>query len=191
MSIVVAAAARATELCGLRPYLMRVALSRMRDRDAAEDVVQETLAAACAGVAAFGRRSSLRTWVTGILLHKVTDAFRSHARQPVDLAAATGDLDEAPDFADDGRWRAPVTEWSDPETALDCRRFRETFEALLAKLPPRQARAYTMRELQGLEPAEVCAALQVSEANLHVLLHRARLALRAGLDRQWFERDAA
>ena len=188
MSIVVAAAAHASELCGLRPYLMRVALTRVRDPEIAEDVVQETLASAWASAGSFGRRSTLRTWVTGILLHKVTDAFRAMGREPAAAHADADRCEEDGEFEGDGAWRAPVTAWSDPPLALECSRFRAEFDAQLAKLPPRQARAWTMREIQGLEAAEICAEMGISESNLHVLLHRARVALARSLDREWFAR---
>lgn len=184
MSIVVAAVAHAAEICGLRPYLMRVASTRMRDREAAEDVVQDTLATAWANAGRFEGRSALRTWVTGILLHKVTDSFRAMGREPSHAVESEDD----PDFDADGAWRAPVQAWSDPELALDCARFRDTLEAQLARLPRMQARAYRLRELEGREPAEICRALGITEGNLHVLLHRARLGLRRGLDREWFAR---
>jgi RNA polymerase sigma-70 factor (ECF subfamily) len=188
MSIVVAATARVSELCGLRPYLVRVAVARLRDREAAEDVVQETLATACASASRFEGRSALRTWVTGILLHKVTDAFRAAARTPTDLQPVDPGAD--PDFDADGAWRAPVTPWSDPALALDCKRFREVLEAQLARLPEQQSRAFRMRELEGRESPEICAALGVTENHLFVLLHRARLGLRRGIDREWFSRAA-
>ena len=189
MPIAVAATARIAELCGLRPYLVRVASARMRDRDGVEDVVQETLATAYASAARFEGRSSLRTWVTGILLHKVTDAFRAMARDPGAhaMVEAPG---EDPDFEADGTWRAPVDAWTDPALALDCKRFREELAAQVARLPELQARAFRMRELEGRESAEICAALGVTESNLFVLLHRARLALRRSLDRDWFRRAA-
>ena len=187
MSIVFAATPWAAELSGMRPYLMRVALSRMRDRDAAEDVVQDTLVAACGSGGAFKGRSTLRTWVTGILLHKVTDAFRAMGREPGFLADhAAGDDD--PDFEQDGSWRAPVSAWSDPGLALECRRFRDAFEARLAELPELQSRAFLMRELVGLEADEICRTLDITPSNLWVLLHRARLGLRRGLDLEFFSR---
>ena len=187
MSMLTSATTHFAEICGLRPHLMRIAVGRMRDRDTAEEVVQETLATACAGAPTFERRSSLRTWVTGILLHKVADAFRAMSRDPLALRddAANGD---DPDFDFDGRWRAPVQAWSDPETALECSRFRAAFETQVAKLPPLQARAFTMRELQGLEAAQIGAALGVTESHLWVILHRARLNLRRGLAGEWFSR---
>jgi RNA polymerase sigma-70 factor (ECF subfamily) len=175
------------ELCGLRPYLMRVAAARMRDRDAVEEVVQETLAAACAGAARFEGRSRLRTWVTGILLHKVTDAFRAGSRE-VALPEAPEGADA--DFDDAGAWRARFDPWTDPEHALDRKRFRLALERAVAALPAMQGRAFRLRELEGLESPQICAALDITEANLHVLLHRARLGLRRSLDRDWFTRAA-
>lgn len=176
-----------SELSGLRPYLVRVASSRMRDRDAVEDVVQETLATACANAARFEGRSRLRTWVTGILLHKVTDAFRARSRGP--LHAAEPEL-LADEHDLEGAWRARFDPWTDPQHCLDRKRFRNALAAALEDLPPMQARAFQLRELHGLAPAQVCEAMGITEGNLHVLLHRARLALRRTLDRDWFARAA-
>lgn len=189
MSIIVAAASHTAELCGLRPYLVRVALSRVRDRDAAEDIVQDTLATAWGSADRFEGRSTLRTWVTGILLHKVTDAFRAIGRQPAAEQEMPGHHED-PDFESDGTWRAPVDAWSDPALALDCKRFRQELEAQLARLPATQSRAFRMRELEGRDTAEICAALGVTENNLFVLLHRARIALCRSLDRDWFHHPA-
>ena len=69
------------DLAGHRPYLMRVALQRLRDPQRAEDAVQETLLAALKGGSRFAGRSALRTWLTGILLHKIVDAHRLAARE--------------------------------------------------------------------------------------------------------------
>lgn len=173
-------------IAALRPFLLRVALSRMRVADDAEEAVQETLVTALAASASFKERASLRTWVTGILLHKVTDRFRAMAvarqRHVAPAESEDGDLD----FDQHGEWRAPPAAWCDPEVALDSRRFREAFSEALAALPPRQARAFVMREVQGMEADEICAALDVSESNLWVLLFRARLGLRRALDRNAF-----
>lgn len=165
----------------LRPYLMRLARSRLRDGEAAEEVVQETLATALASARSFERRSELRTWVAGILLHKVTDAFRAAARERErrPLAHAGEDFD---DFDEQGHWRAPPAPWCDPEVALSSSRFRVAFVAALDALPPRQARAFALREIDGLETADICRELGVTESNLWVLLFRARSALRRMLD---------
>lgn len=190
MSIANASASRVAEISDLRPYLMRVARSRLDDPHAAEDAVQEALAAACSGGEAFSGRSTLRTWVTGILLHKIADAFRAWARAGRTPAFEPAGEDADADFDEEGRWRAPVSAWSDPQLALECRRFRAELEAQLARLPEMQSRAFVMREVQGLDSGSICAALGITEGNLFVLLHRARLGLRRGLDREWFSRGA-
>lgn len=176
----------AHSVAALRPFLMRVAVSRLRDDQAAEDVVQDAMAAALDKLQTFKAQSQLRTWVTGILLHKVTDTFRAAARERTMRVLPLQADAEDPDFDLEGAWRAPSAAWCDPELALDTRRFRAAFEAALGELPESQARAFMLREVQGLESGAICSQLGVSESNLWVLLHRARLALRRSLDRDWF-----
>ena len=170
-------------IADLRPYLIRLARSRMRDAEAAEEVVQETLATALRAARSFEHRSQLHTWVTGILLHKVTDAFRAATRErELRVMTPEGD-DEDADFDAQGHWRAPPAPWCDPEVALRSSRFRESFFAALSALPPKQARAFALREIDGLAAPDICRELGVSESNLWVLLFRARTALRRMLDR--------
>lgn len=180
------------EIAELRPHLMRIALARMKDPHAAEDLVQEAFAAALHGGHAFAGRSRLRTWVTSILLHKVADAFRRKAREAVVVAAPSlaEDAQDEADFGEDGHWIAPPGAWCDPELALSSARFRELFDARLAQLPPLQSRAFYLREVMGEDPASICQVLEVTPNHLCVLLHRARLALRRGLDRDWFRAAA-
>lgn len=168
------------DVAGLRPYLLRLARSRMGDGEAAEELVQETLATALAALEDFEGRSQLRTWVAGILLHKVTDGFRAATRER-ELRVEPRDDEEA-DFDTLGHWRSPPSAWCDPEVALRSSRFREAFAAALASLPPNQARAFALRELEGLGAADICRELGVTESNLWVLLYRARMALRRMLD---------
>ena len=182
---------RMGELAGLRSYLLRMARTRIGDEQRAEEVVQETLLAAVRGLGSFAGRSRLRTWVTGILLHKVDDAFRASAREASAFVEAHDPSSEDCDFDSSGNWRAPVNAWTDPHCALEASRFRAAFEVAIAKLPPQQSAAFTLRELKGLETDAICAALEVTPANLHVLLHRARLGLRRTLDRDWFSQAAA
>ena len=83
----------ATELDTHRRYLLRVAQLQLRDADLAEDVVQETLVAALSARAGFSGRSSLRTWLTGILKHKIVDAIRQRQRQPIAMASFEEETD--------------------------------------------------------------------------------------------------
>ena len=179
----------AAELDRHRRYLLRVARLQLRDADLAEDVVQETIVAALGARDGFSGRSSVRTWLTGILKHKVVDAIRHRQRQPLTAAGLDQetDLDEFdPLFKDNGAWEAPPAEWGDPEGALSRREFMDVMEACLERLPPNTARAFVMREVMELETAEICKELAITANNLWVILYRARMALRECLEKNWF-----
>ncbi len=179
----------AAELESHRPYLMRVAQLQLRDRDLAEDVVQDTIVAALAGGASFTGKSSVRTWLTGILKHKVVDAIRRRQREPVAAASLDEELDlEDFDalFRDNGSWEAPPADWGNPEDALGRRQFLEVLELCLERLPPNTARVFVMREVMELESDEICKELAITANNLWVILYRARMALRACLEQNWF-----
>jgi RNA polymerase sigma-70 factor, ECF subfamily len=165
-------------------YLFRFALSRLRDETTAEDAVQETLLAALSNANRFGCRASERTWLTGILKHKINDYFRRASREE--------SFDAAEDFfQSDGHWKPECepAEWRvSPEEAAQNQEFRQVIENCLAALPDKTARAFVLREIEGLPTAEICRALDVSPNNLWILLHRARLALRHGIERDFFSR---
>ncbi|HEX6137508.1 MAG TPA: sigma-70 family RNA polymerase sigma factor [Casimicrobiaceae bacterium] len=172
-----------------RRYLLRVAQLQLRDPDLAEDVVQETLVAALSARDGFTGRSSLKTWLTGILKHKIVDAIRQKQRQPI--VAATfeeeTDLEEFdPMFKDNGGWVAPPSDWGDPENALARQEFMDVMQLCLDKLPPNTARVFMMREVMELESDEICKELTITANNLWVILYRARMALRHCLEQNWF-----
>jgi RNA polymerase sigma-70 factor (ECF subfamily) len=157
--------------------------------DLAEDAVQETLVAALASREGFSSRSSVKTWLTGILKHKIVDAIRQRQRQPVILATFEEeiDLDEFdPMFKDNGAWEAPPADWGDPENALSRQEFMQVVELCLEKLPPNTARVFMMREVMELETDEICKELTITANNLWVILYRARMALRHCLEQNWF-----
>lgn len=182
----------ADELDRHRGYLLRIARLQLRDDDTAQDVVQETMLAALAGSGHSGR-SSLRTWLTGILKHKIVDAIRRRQREPI-AVAAFGNADDDLDVDDldalfdrDGGWASPPSDWGDPEQALERAQFFEILEQCLDKLPAKTARVFVMREVLDLETAEICKELAISANNLWVILFRARTMLRLCLDQHWFE----
>lgn len=183
------AARFAAEIETHRRYLLRVAQLQLRDGDLAEDVVQDTLVAALAGASGFDGRSSLRTWLTGILKHKVVDAIRRKQRAPVPLATLDddGSLDDFDAlFKSTGAWSAPPAEWGDPEAALSQREFLAVLERCLERLPPQTGRVFVMREVMELDGDEICKELSITANNLWVILYRARMALRLCLDEHWF-----
>ncbi len=171
-----------------RPYLLRFALLQLRDRVAAEDAVQDTLLAAIQGAAQFAGQSSVRTWLVGILKHKIIDGIRRTVRErPVEHRAETEgaeDLDAF--FADDGHFAESPEEWASPERSLEERRFFEALERCLQSLPKKTASAFTLRELIGMDTDEICKELGISSSNCWVMLYRARMSLRACLERTWF-----
>ncbi|HEU4352229.1 MAG TPA: sigma-70 family RNA polymerase sigma factor [Burkholderiales bacterium] len=172
----------------LRPYLLRYAAVELRNREVAEDCVQEALVAALAAPASFEGRSNLRTWLTGILKHKIVDAIRRQSRErPVEgLEEDMGDLDAL--FDDTGHWADRPQPWDDPDAALHQKQFLAALEACLGGLPPRTAQVFMLREHLGLETAEICKELGLTSTNCWVLLYRARMLLRKCLEKNWFRR---
>jgi RNA polymerase sigma-70 factor (ECF subfamily) len=174
-----------------RGYLLRVARLQLRDESLAEDVVQETLLAALSG-SGFSGKSSLRTWLTGILKHKIVDAIRRKQREPT-VASAFGDVDSELDiedfdglFKENGAWDTKPADWGDPDAALSRRQFFDIMDLCLEKLPPNTARVFVMREVMELETDEICKELTITANNLWVILYRARMSLRECLERTWF-----
>jgi RNA polymerase sigma-70 factor (ECF subfamily) len=171
--------------------LYRYAYLRLRDRMAAEDMVQETLLAAMKGRERFAGRSTERTWLIGILNNKVVDHLRKQVREQSPGEADLGD-DELEEllFEADGHWRRPPSVWGDPEAAFEQRVFWEAFVHCLEDLPARQARAFTLCEMDGVGGAEAGKVLGVSTTNIWVILHRARLRLKECLELNWLGRRA-
>ena len=168
-------------------YLFRYAMLRLRDRSAAEDLVQETFLAALKGRETFSGGSSEATWLVGILKHKIADHFR---RQAHEVPLEEGDLREQPDpsvFDGSGHWTSGPIDWGgDPADLYREKKFLDQFAKCLAGLPPNHANAFTLREIEGVDAGEICKILSVSETNLWVILHRARMQLRRCLEIRWF-----
>ncbi len=176
-----------------RDYLLRYAMLQLRDPVRAEDAVQETLLAAVEGAARFSGKSSLRTWLTGILKHKIIDQLRRAGREQP-LAAPGDDRSETEIidglFAEDGHWRTAPGDWGNPDIAFENSRFWAALEMCTQRLPPRTAQVFMMREIMEMPTEEICQELNITATNCWVMLHRARLTLRECLDLQWFGRTS-
>jgi RNA polymerase sigma-70 factor, ECF subfamily len=171
-----------------RSYLLRVARLQLRNDELAEDVVQDTLVAALQGAAGFSGKSSVRTWLTGILKHKIVDAIRRKQATP---ESAVLDEEGQPDdfdalFDETGHWASPPANWGNPEQDLARREFLDIVDFCLTQLPANTARVFMMREVLELEADEICKELAITATNLWVIMYRARVALRLCLEKNWF-----
>lgn len=172
-----------------RAYLIRFARLQLRNDDWAEDAVSETLLAALSKPQSFGNRSQLKTWLVGILKHKVVDIIRVNAR-----TVATADPHEDGDgeeldrlsFKADGHFEETPNDWGSPEKTLQQAQFFKVMEACLERLPPALGRLFLMREWLELSTEEICKELALTPTNLYVQLHRARLRLQECLNINWF-----
>ena len=179
------------ELAGFRHDLLRFARLQLRDDAAAEDAVQETLAAALAAAGKFAGKAQAKTWTFAILKNKIVDHIRQRVREPTLNVYDDEIPDDAFDALFDERrhWKPSErpASWGDPEQSLEDAQFWRVFDACLERLPSNTARVFMMREFLGFETDEICKELALSASNCWVILHRARMALRLCLESQWFQ----
>lgn len=179
------------QLIEFRPDLLRFARLQLRNDAWAEDAVSETVLAALARPQAFEGRSQMRTWLVGILKHKIIDILRQRQRE---VTLDSGSDDDSTDplehmaFKADGHHAQMPADWGDPEQSLGSRQFMAVLNACTEKLPPVQGRLFLMREWLELSSDEICKELGLTPTNLYVQLHRARLRLRECLELNWFGR---
>jgi RNA polymerase sigma-70 factor (TIGR02943 family) len=158
--------------------LYRFALSRLRDEDAAEEVVQETFVAALQAQGQYAGRGDRGAWLLGICKRKVVDFIRQRNRPDAASGAEYG-TDLSGDYFDaKGNWRFdPRIRRGCPEDSLEREEFWQAFRGCLRGLPQRQADVFTLRELDEMAGDEICKELGITASNLWVLIHRARLQL--------------
>jgi RNA polymerase sigma-70 factor, ECF subfamily len=170
--------------------MLRVALMYVSSRSIAEEVVADTWLAILKGIGRFEGRSSLKTWIFRILANTAKTRGVREART-VPFSALAGDDDEAavdPDrfFGPDGRfaghWSAPPSRWSGGPEALLAEETLDVIRHAIEALPPNQRLVITMRDIEGFSAEEVRNALEISETNQRVLLHRARAKVRQALE---------
>lgn len=171
----------------LRPVLLKYARLQLRNPAWAEDAVSECMLAALEKPQSFAGASQLKTWLIGILKHKLIDQIRKNSRE-MSTTASTDDGEDLDDllFASDGHWRETQHDWGNPEDVLRQLDFMKVLEACVDKLPGQQGRLFMMREWLELESDEICKELAITPTNLWVMLHRARLRLKECLQAGWF-----
>jgi RNA polymerase sigma-70 factor, ECF subfamily len=167
--------------------LYRYALLRVRVPELAAELVQETFLEALRGWERFAGRSSERTWLVGILKHRIVDHLRrTNTARATSEESSSRPIDDAA-FDAHGHWRAMPHSWrGDPSSILEAREFWDVFGACLSRLPRSLADAFFLREVDGLSAEETRELLKISAANLWTRLHRARSLLRDCLELNWF-----
>jgi RNA polymerase sigma-70 factor (ECF subfamily) len=169
--------------------LYRYALLRLRVPDLAADVVQETFLEALRARHSFAGRSSERTWLIGILRHKIVDQLRRSVRESPTGQGGSHGAPEGSPFDRRGHWKVEPASWGgDPSREIESREFWDAFGRCLAGLPRGLADAFFLRELDGAGADEVQRTLGITPANFWKRLHRARLLLRQCLESGWFGR---
>lgn len=170
------------------PALLRAARAYVPNHAIAEEVVQETWLALVKGIAKFEGRSSLRTWLFAVMANIAKTRGLRERRDKEALIAAIGPTVDpsrfnGPDEPRAGAWKEPPVAFPDsPEGSVLGLELRAVAQRELDKLPPRQREVVTLRDMLGLDSAEVCEVLDISSANQRVLLHRGRAAIRQTLE---------
>ena len=173
----VAALGPAADLAVHRGAMLRVARRRIRDEALAEDTVQDALLAALSARDSFQGQSAVRTWLIGILNHKIQDAFRRETRY-VKLDAGDDDAGDADDRLDRAA-SAPALDADDDDPVHEVarRRMHDALVREVERLPEGLKSVFMLQAIEGVATSEVCRQLNITEANVWVRLHRARKRL--------------
>lgn len=173
--------------------LIRMAMGYVADREVAEEVVQDTWMAVIEGLGRFEGRSSLRTWIFGILIHKAKDRGVREKRHTTfsSFESTDDDSDEAVDpsrFHQSGEWAGswvfPPQPWDDqtPEKLLASQQAVNAMNRAIEALPRILKDVLILRDIEGVDAKEVCEMLKITETNLYVRLHRAREQVRQAVE---------
>ncbi len=174
-------------------YLYGFAITRLNNEDLVKDLVQETFLAALARIGTFEGKSSERTWLTAILKNKIVDIYRKKAsgRHRIDISPQSVSGDD--DFFDsnDGHWKVqhqPVAFGIEAFDPLLNNELAAILRQCMKKLPSLWLSIFTMKHIDDLKTEIICSELKVTPANFWVIMHRAKLNLRACLQKNWIER---
>ena len=158
--------------------LFRFALVRVGDENIAADVVQNTLLAAVSAKDSFQGKSTIRTWLLGILKHKIMDYFRQRRKENLIIDSELATL-ETPEFTPDGMWLEKPREWNfTPEQVLANEEARKILWECIDSLPERMRLLFILREIDGESTKTICERMNISASNFSVLLFRTRHKLR-------------
>jgi RNA polymerase sigma-70 factor (ECF subfamily) len=164
--------------------MYRFALTRVKDQDVAEEVVQETFLAAWKSKSSFSGRSSEKSWLFGILKHKILDYFRQQKKRGEIEFGDSEDWESAENlFQSNGLWKTPPSNWGiNPEQAAQNLQLLEALNKCVESLSDRFKSLFLLKEMDGLTADEICDQLEIKPANLWVMMHRIRGRLKTCLE---------
>lgn len=169
--------------------LYQFAFFRLNDDELAKDLVQETFLSALVKVESFKARSSEKTWLTAILKHKIADIYRSRSSNLARSNASIGDNEKNEFFEQqDGHWKKearPIEFGIENAAAIENKEFQEILKKCLDKLPMQWYSVFSMKFIDDELAGDICEELKITSANYWVIMHRAKLNLRACLQKNW------
>ena len=169
-------------------YLYGYAYSRMRDANAAEEVLQETLLAGVKYSGQYAGKGSVRGWLIAILKRKIIDYFRARKKH---AGASLSDDDDAFDpstvlFDQQGNWKPDTFKWSpSPEKNLEMSELSEVVQEGLKGIPKGQADVFVLSVMEEMDSDSICEQLSITPSNMWVRMHRARLGLAKCVSAKW------
>ena len=177
-------------------YLYSFAMTRVRDNNIAEDLVQETFLAAIKSRNSYAGHSTEKTWLVGILKNKIIDHFRKSQREVNVEDIEAGYPREDDDFEitgnKSGRWKVnkrPADWMIDSADPAEIGEFWEFLRFCLSEIPKQIADIFVLREIDGLDSEEICNKINIKPTNLRVMLYRARKQIRRCLEVNWINKD--
>lgn len=169
--------------------LFAYAMSVLRNRELAEEVVQETFLSALKHLEQYRGGGTEGAWLMGILKRKAIDQIRSRARQPLSLENEDSLVDSL--FRRNGHWsNSARASRSMRLDRLEAEEFREIFAKCFQGLPKSQAATFLLKEVHEQSCEDICKQLAITSSNLYVLLHRARLRLAECMGARLTKKDA-
>lgn len=167
-------------------YLFRYAYSRLRDSNAAEEVVQETFLAGVRYAEQFSGRGAERAWLQGILKRKIIDYVRARNKHSGSAGYENETDLTAQLFDAAGNWKPGTFKWSPaPGENIEMQELWDVVKSCLQNLPKGQADVFVLSVVEELESADICKQLEISSANYWVRMHRARLGLANCVSERW------
>ena len=171
-------------------FLYRYACSRLRDPDAAEEVVQETFLAGVRCVDTFAGRGSEQGWLTGILKRKIVDFIRRRVKENRKSSYEDEHDPSLQMFDEMGNWKAGAIRWTNaPYQRQEFEELQAVVQECLETLPKTQSDVFVLSVIEEMGYEEICAELDISPANFWVRMHRARLGLAKCVGAKWFQHD--